>query len=50
MTLASTLESLSVDTWERLRDARTLNILFGEETITDILLLDLKRASSHAVA
>lgn len=46
MTLVSTLETLAVDTWERLRDARALGILFGEETITDILLLDLKRKAS----
>lgn len=43
MTLASVLECLSVDTWERLRDSIDLGIRFGEETITDLLLLDLKR-------
>jgi hypothetical protein len=41
--LRKVLEGLSVDTWERLRDARTFEIRFGEETITDLLLLDLKR-------
>ncbi len=43
MPLQAVLEALSVDTWERLRDSRPLQIRFGEETITDLLLLDLKR-------
>lgn len=43
MKLVSILESLAVDTWERLRDSRQLAINFGEETITDLLLMDLKR-------
>ena len=41
--LRKVLEGLSVDTWERLRDAKTFDVRFGEETITDLLLLDLKR-------
>ncbi len=43
MKLVSILETLAVDTWERLRDSRLLEINFGEETITDLLLMDLKR-------
>lgn len=43
MILISVLENLAVDTWERLRDSRALEINFGEETITDLLLMDLKR-------
>ena len=43
MKLVSILESLAADTWERLRDSRVLEINFGEETITDLLLMDLKR-------
>jgi hypothetical protein len=43
MKLSSVLEALALDTWERLRDSRLLEINFGEETITDLLLLDLKR-------
>lgn len=43
MTLEGILESLARDTWERLRDSIGLDIRFGEETITDLLLLDLKR-------
>lgn len=37
------LEGLARDIWGRLREARMLNVRFGEETITDLLLLDLKR-------
>lgn len=48
MPLQKVLEELSVDTWERLRDSQPLQIRFGEETITDLLLLDLKRKNpSH---
>jgi len=36
-------------TWERLRDAGTLRIRFGEETITDLLLLELKRIGSGQI-
>jgi hypothetical protein len=43
------LESLARSTWERLRDARTLGIRFGEETITDLLLLELKRLGSGQI-
>ena len=43
MKLRNHLEELSRDTWERLRDARSLDIRFGEETITDLILLELKR-------
>jgi Family of unknown function (DUF6615) len=45
-TLRETLEELAVDVWEHLRDAQSLDVRFGEETITDLLLLDLKRQSS----
>jgi uncharacterized protein DUF6615 len=41
--LHQVLESLAVDTGERLRDAQDLEVRFGEETITDLLLLELKR-------
>lgn len=37
------LEDLARDTWNRLHDASDLSIRFGEETITDLLLLDLRR-------
>lgn len=37
------LEALSEDTWQRLHDAHDLEVRFGEETITDLLLLDLRR-------
>ena len=43
MTLIALLENLASDTWSRLRDSQSLQIRFGEETITDLLLLDLKR-------
>ena len=46
-TLDTILESLSRDVWERLRDIKALspkyNVRFGEETITDLLMLDLNR-------
>jgi len=45
--LRKVLEGLSIDTWERLRDAKTFDVRFGEETITDLLLLDLKRKAFH---
>ena len=45
MKLKDQLESLAKDTWERLRDSRSLGIRFGEETITDLLLLEMKRKS-----
>lgn len=47
-TLRSILEALARDTWERLQDARKLSIRFGEETITDLLLLDLRRRKPEA--
>jgi hypothetical protein len=43
MNLVSVLESLAADTWERLRDAQELDVRFGEETVTDLVLLELKR-------
>jgi hypothetical protein len=46
MNLRKHLEELSNDTWERLRDSRSLDIRFGEETITDLVLLELKRKHS----
>ena len=45
--LDAILQSLSKDIWERLRDVSALptahSVRFGEETITDILMLDLNR-------
>ena len=41
---AKDLEVAANDTWERIRDARKLGVQFGEETITNLILLDLKRA------
>ena len=45
--LGKLLEQLSRDTWERLRDvqrlAPTAGLRFGEETITDLLMLDINR-------
>ena len=47
-TLDCTLERLSIDIWERLRTLKFLpparSVRFGEETITDILMLDLNRS------
>ena len=37
------LEKLAMDTWENLRAAKRLSVRFGEETITDILMLELRR-------
>ena len=45
-TLVGTLETLAADTWMRLRDVAALSarsVRFGEETITDLLMLDLNR-------
>jgi hypothetical protein len=43
MTLQSILEKLSFDSYWRLRDSHSLGIRFGEETMTDLILLELKR-------
>lgn len=43
MTVLTALECVAKDTWERLRDSESLDIRFGEETITDLVLLELKR-------
>ncbi len=37
------MATLSGETWERLRDAMNLSVSFGEETITDLLALDINR-------
>ena len=50
LTLDTILANLSKDVWERLRDvkalARARSIRFGEETITDLLMLDLNRQAA----
>ena len=47
MDIEAMLSSLSTDIWERLRDLSAIpprvSVRFGEETITDILMLDLNR-------
>ena len=43
MNLVSVFESLAADTWKRLRDAQHLDVRFGEESVTDLVLLELKR-------
>ena len=51
--LDATLRSLSRDTWERLSVVSHLSALrpvrFGEETITDLLMLELNRQTYYAV-
>ena len=42
-TLDVLLETLAHDTWENLREAKALTVRFGEETITDTLMLQLRR-------
>ena len=42
-TLDALLEKLARDTWENLREAKRLKVRFGEETITDLLMLELRR-------
>ena len=42
-TLRLQLELLARDTHQRLDEARALHVRFGEETITDLLLLEIKR-------
>ena len=41
--LDALLETLAKDTWENLREAKPLSVRFGEETITDTLMLELRR-------
>ena len=51
-TLVGTLETLAADTWMRLSDVASLSarsVRFGEETITDLLMLDLNRIGSTKV-
>ena len=42
-TLDVLLRKLAQDTWENLREAKALSVRFGEETITDTLMLQLRR-------
>lgn len=49
MTVTASLEDLAKDTWERLRDSRDLQIRFGEETVTDLVLLELKRRKDAGI-
>ena len=37
------LLKLAEDTWENLREAKKMSVRFGEETITDLLMLELRR-------
>ncbi len=46
MSLQAILQSLAMDTSVRLRDSQSLEVRFGEETITDLVLLELKRLST----
>ena len=39
--LRTVLERLAADTWDRIPLVRKLQLAFGEETFTDLLLLDL---------
>lgn len=41
--LDNLLGTLAEDTWENLREAKLLSVRFGEETITDTLMLELRR-------
>ena len=41
--LDSALTALSAQTWEHLHAAKDLSVSFGEETITDLLTLDIRR-------
>ena len=50
MTRRMVLERLADETWQRLCDARILEIRFGEETITDLLLLELKRLKPSGIS
>ena len=49
MTLRATLETLAEDTWERLRDAKALSVRFGEETITDLMMLEIVRQAFPSI-
>ncbi len=41
--LDALLRKLAEDTWENLREAKLLSVRFGEATITDTLMLELRR-------
>lgn len=49
LALCQTFASLASRTWHDLRDALTLRCALGEESITDYLLLELKRSHPHEV-
>ena len=42
------LGKLAGDTWENLREAKLQSVRFGEETITDLLMLELRRSGFKA--
>lgn len=46
---AALLESLSRDTWERLRHSLEFDVPQGEETITDLNLLEIRRSGVRGV-
>lgn len=39
-------EKIANDVWHRLEQAQTLTVRLGEETLSDLLILDLKRHES----
>jgi hypothetical protein len=43
------LEQLSADTWDRIRYSEELNISFGEESITDLNLLEIKKSRTNSI-
>lgn len=47
--LKTTLESLAIQTQDQLKASEKLDIRFGEETLTDLLLLELKRANIPSI-
>ena len=49
MTLMTNLEELAEDTWDRLRDAKALSVRFGEETITDLMMLEIQRQALPSI-
>ena len=48
LTIAKTsLETIAEETWQRLKDAARHGVQFGEETVTNLALLNIKRKGDH---
>jgi len=47
MTIQQTISKLTLEIWENIYFANQLNTKYGEETISDVLLLELARLKNY---